>query len=175
MTIESYECDDGTVDIELQLVDQKSFGFIDRERGPRDPGDPVHSINVRVSIDRNLEVLNIETDLDDMPFAYCQDAAANVPNLHGKRLDRGWRRSVREVLGATRGCTHLAELLGLAPTVAFQTQAIQRSKSGSAIGKDDATHQEPPFFIGGCYSWAADSPVTTTYFPQFGTVDRKDE
>ena len=144
---------------------------MDRERGSREPDHPVHAINVRLSINPDFEVLNIETDLEHMPFSYCQGSAANISELHGKRLDRGWRRSVREALGATRGCTHLSELLGLAPTVAFQTQAIGWRHSGYPIGKDDARHEEPPFFIGGCHSWAADSPVTRSYFPQFGTSD----
>lgn len=167
VAVESFECEDDTIELELRLVDQKRFGFVDRERGAREPGDPVHGINVRICINRNLEVLNIETDLEFMPFSYCQGGATNASKLIGKSLDRGWRRSVREALGTTHGCTHLAELLCLAPTVAFQTTAISLATAGRAIGADDAGQTEPPFFIGGCYSWAPNSPVTEKYFPQF--------
>lgn len=155
--------------MELRLVDQKHFGFIDRERGRLEPGDPVHGINVRISINRDMEVLNIETDLASMPFAFCQGSSANVSKLVGTHLDRGWRRSVREAMGSTHGCTHLAELLGHAPTVAFQTSAIRRSHANRDIGSEDPHHEAPPFFIGGCYSWASDSPVTREFFPQFAS------
>lgn len=175
VAVESFECEDGTIELELRLVDQKRFGFVDRERGKREPGAPVHGINVRVSINRDLEVLNIETDLEFMPFSYCQGGSGNASKLIGKQLDRGWRRSVREAMGSTHGCTHLAELLCLAPTVAFQTTAIGLSSAGRALGAEDATHTEPPFFIGGCFSWAPDSPITEKYFPQFRAGDAKDE
>lgn len=174
LRVESFECEDGTIELELGLVDQKRFGFIDRERGVREPGAPVHGINVRIAINRDLEVLNIAVDLEHMPFTFCQGSAANVSKLSGKRLDKGWRRSVREALGSTHGCTHLAELLCLAPTVAFQTQAIGLATAGQATGMNDAHQTEPPFFIGGCHSWAPDSPVTRKYFPQFQAGDRED-
>lgn len=165
--MESFECDDGTVDLELRLTDEKRFEYTDRERGRRAPGDPVHGIAARVTIDRDFEVLAIETDLEFMPFSYCQGGAANTGKLVGTRLDKGWRRSVREAMGATHGCTHLAELLCLAPTVAFQTHAIRRADADRAIRAADASQTEPPFFIGGCYSWAPDSPITAKYFPKF--------
>lgn len=130
-------------------------------------GDPVHAINVRLSIDSELVVLAIETDLEAMPFTYCQGSAANIDKLIGARLNKGWRAAVRDALGLTHGCTHLAELLPLASTVAFQTQAISRNDIGRAVGRDDAILSRPPFFVGGCYSWAADSPVTRKHFPQF--------
>lgn len=167
VTVESFECDDDTIDLELRLVDQKRFGFVDRERGVLDPAAPVHGINARISINRDMVVLNIETDLEFMPFSYCQGGADNITKLFGKRLDKGWRRSVVEAMGSTRGCTHLAELLCLAPTVAFQTQAISSANADRAIGMKDKSLKEPPFFVGGCHSWAVDSPVTKKYFPQF--------
>lgn len=172
LTVESFECDDGSTDLELRLVDQKCFGFVDRERGRLEPGEPVHAINVRISVNQDLEVLNIETDLEAMPFAFCQGGDANASKLIGSRLDRGWRRSVREAMGSTKGCTHLSELLALAPTVAFQTKAIRHEHADRPIGDDDAHHAGPPFFIGGCHSWAIDSPVTAEYFPRFSSGDR---
>lgn len=169
--VETFECDDGTIEMEFSLVDEKRFGFRDRERGALEPGDPVHGINARISINENMEVLSIETDLAFMPFRYCQGGAHNAGALIGKRLDWGWRKSVRDALGLTSGCTHLAELLTLAPTVAFQTKAITRSDEGLQIGRNDSKREKPPFFLGGCYSWSPDSPVTKEYFPRFTTKE----
>src|SRR5690606_14112771 len=91
----------------------------------------------------------------------------------GARLNKGWRNAVRAALGATAGCTHLAELLPLASTVAFQTKAISLDDAGREVGRNDATRTEPPFFMGGCHSWAPDSPVTRTYFPQLNHPGRE--
>jgi hypothetical protein len=165
--IESFECVDGTVDIELRLVDTKYFKYVDRERGTLEMGDPVHAINVRISINQDLEVLAIETDLEAMPFSYCQLSAVNIDMLLGKQLNKGWRYSVREALGSTNGCTHLAELLPLASTVAFQTQAISSRETDRVSGRQDALQTKRPFYVGACHSWALDSPITRKYFPQF--------
>lgn len=165
--IESFECDDNTVDIELRLVDSKHFEYVDRERGTLTAGDPVHAINARISIDQDMKVLAIETDLEAMPFSYCQLSAVNTEKLVGKQLNKGWRHSVREALGSTNGCTHLAELLPLAATVAFQTKAISTSDTNRAAGRQDALETKPPFFVGACHSWALKSPITRKYFPQF--------
>ncbi len=175
LTVESFECDDGSIDLELRLVDQKRFGFDDRERGRLEPGEPVHAINVRISVNQDLEVTNIDTDLEAMPFAFCQGGDANASKLIGSRLDRGWRRSVREAMGSTKGCTHLSELLTLAPTVAFQTKAIRREHADRQIGNEDADQVKPPFFVGGCHSWSIDSPVTATYFPRFSSGGKSDD
>lgn len=167
ITVETFECDDGTIDIELRLVDAKQFPFMDRERGMLERDASLHAINVRISVDKKLTVLAIETDLEAMPFTYCQGGAANTDKLVGARLDKGWRHAVRDALGMTHGCTHLAELLPLASTVAFQTLAISTDDVHRAVGRYDATREKPPFFVGGCHSWAPDSPVTHRYFPQF--------
>lgn len=167
ISVATYECPDGSIDIEMSLKDEKTFGFSDRERGRLEPGDPIHEMHTRVKIDPTMTVLSIQNNLAAMPFKLCQAAGDNVDQLIGKRLDLGWRTAVREALGATRGCTHLGELLLLAPTVAFQTRAISRSEENASLADLDFTQQVVPFFVGGCFSWAADSAVTKTYFPQF--------
>lgn len=171
ITLDSYECDDGTVDLELKLVDAKHFGMIDRERGAMPAGDPVHDIRATITINREMEVLDITADFAAIPFSFCVGGGAQIGDLAGKRLDRGWRQAVRAVMGGTHGCTHLSELLLQAPTLAFQTKAISSDDAGLEMGRNDRAQENPPFFVNGCYSWAIGSPVTNRFFPQFRPAD----
>lgn len=169
ITLDGYECDDGTIELELRLVDTKHFAILDRERGALPAGDPVHDISATIRIDRDMQVTEIGATFSAIPFTFCAGGGDGITQLRGKRLDRGWRKEVRAALGGTLGCTHLTELLGHAPTVAFQTRAISREDEGKQIGRHDAEHAEPPFFLDGCHSWAMDSPVSRRFFPQFAT------
>lgn len=171
ITLDSYECEDGTVELELKLLDFKHFGLVDRDRGAMEAGDPVHDIRAAIKIDPEMEVLDISADFAAIPFSFCRGGGAQIGELAGKRLDRGWRQSVRAVMGGTHGCTHLSELLLQAPTLAFQTKAIPRERAGKSIGDFDGQHQNPPFFLDGCHSWAIGSPVTARHFPQFDPPD----
>ncbi len=54
-------------------------------------------------------------------------------------------------------------------TTLFQTATAGKNPKG----RDSLDHQrdatEPPFFVGGCYSWRLDGPVVAETFPQFAT------
>ena len=169
ITLDGYECDDGTIELQLRLVDTKHFAILDRERGALPAGDPVHDISATIRIDGDMQVTDISAAFSAIPFTFCAGGGDRITELRGKRLDRGWRKEVRAALGGTLGCTHLHELLGHAPTLAFQTRAIPRADEGEQIGRHDAGRAEPPFFLDGCHSWAMDSPVTRRFFPQFAT------
>lgn len=171
LTLDSYECEDGTVDLELKLFDSKHFDIIDRERGAMQAGDPVHDIRATITINRKMVIQNITADFAAIPFSFCRGGDGQIGNLVGKRLDRGWHQAVRAVIGGTHGCTHLSELLLQAPTLAFQTLWISSREAGRDVGRRDLDHHSPPFFVNGCYTWAVGSPITNRFFPQFRPAD----
>ena len=171
ITLNGFECEDGSVELELRLIDAKHFAFEDRERGTLGPGDPVHDIRATMRVGPDMAVSDIEARMDAVPFRFCHGGASHLPELLGKRLDKGWRRAVREAMGGTQGCTHLTELLSQAPTLAFQTMAISQDEAGKSRSELDDARREKPFFLDGCHSWASDSPVSRRYFPQFASDD----
>ena len=74
----------------------------------------------------------------------------------------------RELLGGTKGCTHLVELLGPIATTAFQTVYAARAERSKSAGK-----RERPALIDSCHAWASDSPVVAKRFPEFYTGPKK--
>ena len=59
---EGYERDDGLFDIEAQIVDQKTYAVDEPIRGPRPAGAPVHDMQLRLTLDRDMTVRIPEGD-----------------------------------------------------------------------------------------------------------------
>lgn len=167
---EGYLRDDGLWDIEARIVDTKTYHYTEVERGQRRAGTHVHDMVVRLTLDKEMVVRDIETSMLSNPYQVCQTALPAYKKLIGAKVGSGWRKAVNEAVGAERGCTHVRELLFPMATVAFQTISGWR-EDGSDDPKMSAKSpplnaQGLPYFINGCKAWAADSPVTAREFPQ---------
>lgn len=166
---EGFHRDDGLWDIEGRIVDTKTYPYEEPDRGPRAPGDPVHHMAVRLTLDERMVVRAIEVDMPETPYSTCAGAAPAYQGLVGRQVGLGWRRAVNECVGGTRGCTHVRELLFPMATVAFQTMSGWKEQSQP----QDAPEEMPagaggrPYFIDGCKSWAADGPMVARLYPRF--------
>jgi hypothetical protein len=164
--MDGYLRDDGLWDLEAELKDTRSYPSEGYERGELAPGDPVHHICVRLTVDHDLLVKNAAFEMKSIPFGHCQGAAANPQALVGMTLGRGWRRTVDERMKGVQGCSHLRELLYTLPTLAMQTLTPYREahmpELGAPRGADGA-----PFYLNQCRSWSFESPVVAKLYPQF--------
>jgi hypothetical protein len=104
------------------------------------------------------------------PYPSCIDVEGILQRLVGERIGKGWRDLVRHKIGKLETCTHLAELLGPAVTTLFQTATSGKDPQGRGALDHQQGATEPPFFVGGCYSWRLDGPVVAETFPQFATT-----
>src|SRR3954454_24954269 len=121
VTCQGFRRDDGLWDIEGHLTDVKTYGFGNDDRGTIEPGDPIHEMWIRLTLDDGFAVRAVEVVTDKSPFAVCPAITPNFQRLVGLRIAAGWTARVRELLGGVEGCTHLVELLGPVATTAFQT------------------------------------------------------
>ncbi|MEO9228446.1 MAG: DUF2889 domain-containing protein [Devosia sp.] len=159
--------DDGLWDIEGELHDQKTYVYADRERGPLEPGQPMHHMRARITVNNDLEVVEAHAAMPAIPFSYCSGAIAEVAGLKGANLGSGWRRALDAAMGNTRGCTHMRELFLDIATTAFQTISAYREQHMPELGPPLGGDAQTPFFLNRCHSWARTSPVVAEYFPQF--------
>lgn len=154
-------------DIEGEVLDTKPFEYDDRERGRLAPGQSVHRILARLTVDNDLRVLEAHASMADVPFRYCIGGAAGITDLVGATLGKGWRRAVDAQLLGERGCSHLRELLYAMATVAFQTISAYREQFMPELGVPADAVSGEPFFVGKCHAWANDGPVVESYFPRW--------
>ena len=166
---EGFRRDDGLWDIEARILDTKTYAYEEPDRGLRNPGDPVHHMAVRLTLDDRMVVRGIEVDMPATPYTTCLSAAPAYQGLIGKQVGLGWRRAVNECVGGTRGCTHVRELLFPMATVAFQTMGGWKEKETGAENLDEAPVNASgrPYFLDGCKSWAVDGPVVARLHPQW--------
>ena len=164
-----YERDDGLWDIEAHLVDTKSYLHTRRHGGvARQPGEPVHNMWIRLTIDLDMLIHEAEAKTDAGPHPTCGDITVHFERLAGVTIGRGWRREVGLRLGGTKGCTHLVELLGPLATTAFQATGRARDvhNAGRPITK-------PPYQLNSCHIYRDDGPAVLERWPQFYTGPRK--
>ena len=165
---EGFLRDDGLWEVEAWLRDTKPFTQrADRFRGELNPGDPVHDIGLRLAIDEDMTIREAAAMMRATPYPTCVEVEPILQRLIGERIGPGWRETMRRKIGRLETCTHLAELLGPAVTTLFQTMSNGKDPEGRDSVENQQHATEPPFFVGGCYSWRTDGPVVAEFFPQF--------
>lgn len=156
--------EDGLWDIEAELVDTKTYAYHNRDRGEVAAGEPVHRMQLRLTIDLDMNIIEVHAGMDYSPFNMCRGARAVMKRLEGMRIKAGWLREVSARIGRRESCTHLYELLRPVSTTAYQTlhRALEeRARRGPRRGR--------PKIIDQCYSLASDSPVVKLEWPDFYT------
>lgn len=159
-----YARDDGLWDIEGRLVDTKTYDFPNIDRGGViRSGEPIHGMWLRITVDDAYTIRDAEAALDYGPYTVCGDIAPAFSVLVGERIVPGFTRRVRELLGGTKGCTHLVELLGPIATTAFQTIAPMKWRT------DPAARTKRPRSLNQCHAYRSDGPVVARDWPAFYT------
>jgi hypothetical protein len=155
--IHGYKREDGLYDIEGHLVDTKGYDF-KLAAGVRHAGEPVHGMWLRITVDRELKIVDAAAAMDAMPYLdYCGEIVPAYKLLIGVAIRPGYHQRLKELLGGVRGCTHITELAGSLATAAFQTMAGQR------IQPED----QKPFQLDRCHALASTSPVVGRYYPKW--------
>jgi hypothetical protein len=159
-----YRREDGLWDIEAHLTDVKSYPFANAWRGEIGPGEAIHDMWLRLTLDDELTVIAVEAATDAGPFAICPAITPAFAKLRGLRIGPGWRREVHERLGGVHGCTHLVELLGPLATTAYQTIHVWRAKHRPSPETD-----QPPRHLDSCHALARDGEVVRQHYPRWLT------
>src|SRR5688572_9357055 len=108
--IRGYKRTDGLYDIEGHLVDTKPFDFR-LAAGLRPAGQPIHDMWLRITVDRELKIVDAAAAMDGMPYVGdCDRIVPAYRKLVGLAIRPGYTQKVKELLAGVRGCTHITEL-----------------------------------------------------------------
>ncbi len=164
-----YEREDGLFDIEGRVVDTKTYSFANRDRGEIKAGEAVHDMSIRLTIDEDGLIHEVEAVTDYGPYRICPDITPNFSRLKGLKVGPGFLRKVKDRVGGVEGCTHLIELLAPLATTTFQT-LVQVPKRRAAAGEAEVGRQGPPRVLNTCHAYRSDSEVVRRFWPAFYTV-----
>ncbi|MBI3150181.1 MAG: DUF2889 domain-containing protein [Betaproteobacteria bacterium] len=150
---------DGLWDIEGRLLDTKHHDY-ELSSGLRRIGEPVHELYLRVTIDDQFVVREIEACSDAVPYpGGCDTVAPAYRQLIGASLLKGFRRQVETLVGGVLGCSHLTELLLYVPTAAIQTFAGEV--------RDNDHGDAKPFQLDHCRALETSSETVRRYYPKW--------
>jgi len=156
---EGYKRADGLWDIEAHLTDIKNHDFR-LKSGVRRAGQPVHSMWLRVTIDRAFNVVDAAAVSDVVPYpSGCEEIAPAYRRLVGLNLVKDFRKSVTELFGGVRGCTHITEMLAGMPTAAVQTFAGDMPEERPDGAK--------PFQLDQCHALETTSETVRRWYPKW--------
>ncbi|WP_342240175.1 DUF2889 domain-containing protein [Inquilinus sp. OTU3971] len=168
ITCDGFRRADGLWDIEGHLVDVKHYEFRNEFRGTITPGEPLHQMRLRLTVDDSLTIVAVEAVTENGPYALCPEITASFQALVGLRIRPGFTLAVKERLGGAKGCTHLVELLGPMATTAFQTVFPILSRERAA----EADPRTRPVLLDSCHVFAADGDHARRHWPDFYTGPR---
>ena len=102
------------------------------------------------------------------PFgSTCGDITPNFARLKGIRIERGWTRQLKDIIGGPNGCTHQWELLGRVAAVAYQTTNNARQ------AKFPRKTGEIPRTFNTCHMYTPESSETQRRWPELYTGPKK--
>ena len=157
---QGFQRDDGLVDIEAQMTDIKDHDAM-LASGTRATGQPIHDMNIRVTVDRKFNVVEVVASSDAVPYpGGCEPITPAYQQLVGLNLIKGFRHQVTARLGSIHGCSHLTELTFGLPTAAIQTFASFKKEL-------DATIDKKPFQLDSCHALATTSETVRRYYPKW--------
>ena len=135
--VTSYRRTDGQWDVEGHLTDTSAYAFENEYRGTIEPGIPIHNMRLRLTLDKDIIITDVEAAMDGTPYAVCPGVEPAFQKLKTVKIGPGWNRKVRELLGGAKGCIHMVDLLRPLGTIGYKTVKREAGQSKKIIDKTD--------------------------------------
>ena len=155
---------DGLWDIEGHLTDVKSYAFDNEWRGKIHPGEPLHDMWVRLTVDQYLTIQDVEAVIDQAPHQICPTITPSFTILKGEQIRPGWHLRVRKLIGGAVGCHHLTEILSVLANVAYLTIGPSRVKNQEAADPARKSRR-----IDSCHAFKSSGGIVKKRWPEHYT------
>jgi hypothetical protein len=123
------------------------------------PKGAFHHMAIRLLVNcSNFLIEDVDVDLLSVPRQVCRETIDCLAPLKGLTVTKGFTSKVKNLVGGTKGCTHLVELLLTMAPVIFQGLAAQQSQKPSTF-KSDQVKMMYRSLVNTCHAWREDGPV----------------
>lgn len=163
--IQAFARDDGLWDIDARITDVKTRAA-NLASGPRPAGQALHDLHLRITVDTDMTIVAAEAASEAVPYpGFCDTIAPAYQALIGLNLMKGFRRDLKQRLGAIAGCTHLTELAQVLPTAVVQAFAGDVWSTRDGVNAD--VPHEKPFQLDKCHALRSDGGAVAQYYPRW--------
>ena len=92
------------------------------------------------------------------PREECTEVLPWIRNLEGVRIAKGFTSKVKEIIGNTKGCAHLASLV-----ISMGPSAVQGYWAAYGVERDEISIEDEAVrkVINTCYVWREDGPLVS--------------
>lgn len=184
ITCAGFRRQDGLLDIEGHIIDIRPFPYYDHWDGSVVDCAPVHEMWLRLTIDQEKRIADVEAAMDHTPFPNCPGVANHYKRLIGLVISPGFGKRMHDRVGNIQGCTHVTGLIQIMATTLLQAltseaQRILPPKDGESdealrgkrlqLMRSAFANPEAPRYplLNTCYSHAAFSPVVERLAPEY--------
>lgn len=151
---------DGLWDIEGRLADSKTHPVLLAEVRTVEAGQTYHGMLIRLTLDDEFIVREVQVSMPDVPTSECRGAAPAYEKLLGERVGPGFSRRIKELFGGIGGCVHLTELLLPIATTAFQTIPMGRAMVAPRNAQDvEGYGRATSGLLNTCHALREDGPI----------------
>lgn len=162
-----YQRSDGLLDIEGCLVDLTNEPTdLPFHRVPQ--GGAIHDMRLVMTLDADMVIQQINAVTATGASQFCGEASAVYSRLVGLKIAAGFKQKTKAIIGGSKGCTHLTELLERMASTAMQTMfSIYRAEAShrraTATQKVIAVR---PWVIGTCHAYREDGDAVRLLWPE---------
>jgi hypothetical protein len=141
-----------------ELIDTRYIKIFDITGKVLEPGT-IHHIRLfcRIAPDP-LRIIEAEADMPVIPMPDCRTTLDRVPLLAGLKIKSGFTRRVSDIMGGTRGCTHLATLTKAMAQEMVHGWLTQKRREPTTLPESIEDIKEKGFLVDSCRMWKKDGP-----------------
>jgi hypothetical protein len=158
IAVTTYEYDEQSVIIEGSFKDerfQKSYIVT----GEVVPGGVIHHMTIRLLVHcSNRMIEDVDVDMIAVPMEECHEIIDCLAPIKGLTITRGFTSKVKNIVGGSKGCTHLVELLQAMAPAAHQGINAHQSQEQSSLDAERAK-KTMNHLINTCHAWKEDGPL----------------
>ena len=155
----SFRREDGLVDVDGRFIDTRPYAYDSPWRGRCQPGSALHNMQLRLTINRERQIVALVSAMPATPYEGCAEVNPNFQALVGLSMARGFRKALREKLDGVAGCTHVLALLDAMAAAAMQSFASIANAPRLPGQPEPVRVFSLAALVNTCYSYREDGPV----------------
>ena len=168
ITCRAFRLENGWLEIEATLSDEKGQEVPFRSRPPVRPGTRMHSMSLLLTVDADFLIRDVRAATLTAPWTPCGGTDEAYRRLIGLRIGPGFSRQMKKLVGGVEGCTHVTELVAQAANTYMQASWPDRIARQMAVAADPRQWPDRSAvgFVNQCHAWRQDGETLAREYPE---------